>query len=362
LDNIYIGSNVKKLSATPKEAVYTGVIINTSDNTYVSAGDISSANAHVLEVSADWATTADAQRVLQRLNGFTYRPYTADGVIIDPTFELGDNITIDNLYSGIYGRELSFSSLMASNLTAPQEDSIDNEYKFQSSEKREYSRKFAEVNATLLIQADAISAKLENTNTSTSFGWELTDSAFILKASNSQVFKCDSSGIEITGKITATSGFIGTESNGFVITASAIYNGMTSFSDTSNNGVYIGTNGIALGKGAFKVDSAGNLTATSGTFSGNVYAGSIQSGGTYGTFDGSGITSGTIGTGQTSSYINSGIANGYYSSDVFNGAATARYCYATTMKSSSLYWAGYPVARRSQTFHDGDTIAYLYVY
>jgi hypothetical protein len=43
---------------------------------------------------------------------------------------------------------------------------------------------------------------------------------------------------------------------------------MTSLTDTTHNGVWLGTSGIALGKGAFKVTSDGSLTATRGTVGG----------------------------------------------------------------------------------------------
>ena len=47
---------------------------------------------------------------------------------------------------------------------------------------------------------------------------------------------------------------------------------MTSLSDIEHNGVYLGTNGIALGAGKFKVDQLGNLTATNATLTGTVNA------------------------------------------------------------------------------------------
>jgi hypothetical protein len=40
---------------------------------------------------------------------------------------------------------------------------------------------------------------------------------------------------------------------------------MTTLADTTNTGFYIGTDGIALGKGVFKVTAAGALTAKSGS-------------------------------------------------------------------------------------------------
>ena len=50
----------------------------------------------------------------------------------------------------------------------------------------------------------------------------------------------------------------------------------------------------------FRVNYAGNVTAESGTFKGDVYAGNIKYGTTEGYFNGGGISSGTIGTGTGS--------------------------------------------------------------
>jgi hypothetical protein len=151
-----------------------------------------------------------------------------------------------------------------------------------------------------------VGKKLDQTQNDSSFGWNLTSTSFSLNANNSQnIFYADRNGIkirgnaEVTGKITATSGYIG-GSSGFTINATAIYNGKSSLTANSA-GVYIGTNGIALGSlssdkihSKFQVDSAGNLYAQSGTFAGSVYAKNIQYGTTGGYFNGSGIKSNSI--------------------------------------------------------------------
>lgn len=62
------------------------------------------------------------------------------------------------------------------------------------------------------------------------------------------------------GTLTARSGYIGNGTNGFTIGNTNIRNGMTAYTDTTNNGVYVGTEGIALGKGAFKVSNTGALS------------------------------------------------------------------------------------------------------
>ena len=75
-------------------------------------------------------------------------------------------------------------------------------------------------------------------------------------------------GANITGQVTATSGYIGNGSSGFTINNTSITNGKTSYSETTNNGIYLGTDGIGLGKGLFYVTSAGALTAKSATIGG----------------------------------------------------------------------------------------------
>ena len=79
-----------------------------------------------------------------------------------------------------------------------------------------------------------------------------------------------------TATILGGSVVVGNGTRPFTVGANAtdayIYNGMTSLSDTTHNGVYLGTDGIALGKGLFKVTNAGALTATSATIKGALTA------------------------------------------------------------------------------------------
>ena len=80
--------------------------------------------------------------------------------------------------------------------------------------------------------------------------------------------KLYASGVDVSGAINATSGTIGSGTNKITIGTNSvnasIYYGMTSVSDTQHDGFYIGTDGIALGKGAFKVTNTGSFTATTG--------------------------------------------------------------------------------------------------
>lgn len=88
---------------------------------------------------------------------------------------------------------------------------------------------------------------------------------------------------EFTGKVTATSGYIGLPGFGWTITQNAIYNGKSYFNDTTT-GVYIGTDGISLGGGyggIIQMTPAGNLVATNAQISGSITATSGYIGGCY---------------------------------------------------------------------------------
>lgn len=65
----------------------------------------------------------------------------------------------------------------------------------------------------------------------------------------------------------------------FDVSENAIKNGKTSYNDEENDGVYIGTDGIGLGKGTFYVTPDGKLFAVDATIAGHIYATSGSIGG-----------------------------------------------------------------------------------
>lgn len=386
-DSVFIGRSAAGHTTTPAFASYTKVIINIDDDNYVEAG----VGDNALELSCPWATAQMAADILESIKGYSYQPYDTDWAKLDPAAELGDGVTINGVFSGIFTKETTFSTLMAARIAAPQDNAVDHEYPYKSQTDRKVTRQFSEVRASLRVNADNIAAEVQarkngeeemratlqlhaseiaarvtqTGGNSRSFGWSLTADGFILSSNGRQVFKATKNGVDITGKITATSGFIGNGSSGFTISSSAIYNALSSLYG-STNGVYIGTDGIALGGGRFRVDSYGNLYATSGTFTGNVYANQIQVGGNAGYIEGSQIGYSTISTANTNGYLNGGVANGYYSGDVFSGAAIASTCGAGSMQvtnGNSLYLWGSSIHKASSSFKtgSGSTISLKYL-
>lgn len=82
----------------------------------------------------------------------------------------------------------------------------------------------------------------------------------------------DGTNLLINGTVTASAGYIGTPTDGFNINSDYIANGKTTLGD-SNTGVYVGTDGIALGaSNVFSVTDTGGLTATNASISGSITA------------------------------------------------------------------------------------------
>ena len=274
-DSINILQRAENVEIAPLFNTYSKVILNIDNETQASSG---TGSGRTLELDNPlFGSQAVAAKMLQRLKGYQYQPYSAQGALVDPAAEMGDAISVNDVYGGIYTRERTFGRLMITDVSAPNDEEINHEYKWETPTERKLKREMEDVRATFAIQSDRIEARVAKIGgNNNSFGWVLTDSGHTWYSGSKQVMKVSSSGLEITGKITATSGYIGNGSQGFEISSRSLFNGMTSLNDTTHNGVYVGVDGISLGRGNFKVDASGNLTARRGTF-GSL---SVDSGGT----------------------------------------------------------------------------------
>lgn len=265
-DAVYVGTRASRLETTPRFDTFSRVVIHVSDR---AEDDIVAGNdsGRTLEVDNPWGTQAIANGMLAALNGYQYQPYDADGVLLNPAAEIGDAVTVGSAYGGIYRRENTFGHLMKADISAPQDEEIDHEYKFESPERREFARQLGEVRASLIITNQDIEAKVDRQSPTgqTSFSWLLSDTAHTWYANGTEVMRVSASGLSVTGEVKATSGKIGN----FNISATAIWNNINRFGGTQNSGVYIGTDGIQLGQ-RFKVDSSGNVSAQNMALQGNL--------------------------------------------------------------------------------------------
>lgn len=380
---VNLRKNITSFSKSERFAGYSKVVINVTDDLSYTAGDDT---GRTLTLSCPWGTQAMANDLLQQMRGFSYQPYTAEGAILDPASELGDGINVNGAYSGIYKMDINFNSHCAADVSAPSDEEIDHDYQYESKQNREIKRKNKQFASQLSIQQDKITAEVEerksdiktvkstlevqssqivakvnkNEGSSSTFGWALETDSWRIFAGSSTVLKATKDGLEVKGKITATSGTIG----GFTINSNSISYNNQEWGGTNTTGIYIGPNGIQLGN-SFKVDSAGNLTAASGTFTGSVNAGSIRYGGEYGTLSGNSLSSRSVG-GSVISYstltpanmiagINTSLSYADFSNGVFGGWNTAPYLYVNSLHVNSyMYFQGYRITTKTLSFTDGD--------
>ena len=257
------------------------VVIKSTVNGEVSVKAELNRAGNVLEANCPLVRPSDRQQVADNLlwnvYQFEYQPFNAKGAYITPAAEIGDGVTAYGIYAGLFEQETIFNRLMLSNIGSAISNEAEVEMDYEDASERKYMRKFAETAATLEIFADRISQSVTNADfqaaintmadeinakvsssggNSRSFSWSLTPNGFTLYSNGAQVFKCDSSGITVTGD---------------------------------------------------------------GTFTGNVYAKNIQYGSSYGTMNGAAITPSTVhggSNGQIAPYT----VTGGYGGNVAQGA------------------------------------------
>lgn len=360
---------------------FSKVLIIVSDEVEYSAG---TDTGRTLTLNCPWGTQEIANNILQSIKGFQYQPMTAENALVDPSVEIGDGISANGVYSGVYSLETKFNSNLPATVSAPADEELYEEHTYIPKTEREVTRKFLDfqsqfriqdgkisaeveerksdtksIRATLEVQAGQITAKVnKNDGSSSTFGWALETASWRIFSGSNTVLKADKNGLEVKGVIRATSGEIG----GFKITSNSLtYNNQT-WGGTNSTGIYIGPSGIQLGKN-FKVDSSGNLSAASGTFSGNVYAGNIQYGGNSGYMSGGGISSGsisgnrlvanTVSTAYTSSGINSSLGRADSAYNVVMGYSKFGSMTGSYLGATSISLNGNPLKCTQITYKNG---------
>jgi len=253
-DIINVGRSVKDLRTSPKLPAVSAVRMYTDDKSYYEAG---TDTGYELEIDSPWATQAQATWLLSKFNGFEYAPFEADTGQLPPQAEIGDYCNIRGVFGGLLTEDITFGKGYAANFGAPYDEEVDHEYKFESRADRALRQK--------------VSRKSPTGNTT--FGWSLQDDQWKIYNQNGDIFRVSATGAWLKGHFEITEGSI-----------------------NINN--------------KFQVDADGNLYATSGTFTGEVYAGNITYSNTddnIGTFSGSGLTASTVGYGKTTTSVQSNL-------------------------------------------------------
>lgn len=278
IDRTSIGKKAESLDVLGKFSSISKVEVNVTENLFYEAGDSS---GRTLTVDCPFGTQEMADNLLAMLVGFYYQPYEARKAILDPAFEIGDGVTVGNVYGGIFSIHQNCGPLHLADLSAPADEEIDHEYKFTPAAERKIERRLNNMESELSVQSGEISAKVDRQGGDpSSVSWLMDSDVFKVAVDGSDVLTVDENGLTVNGD---------------------------------------------------------------GNFTGNVQAKNIRYGGSNGTFSGGGISGGSIGTSKFTSGINVSLGNADFSADVFSGAATAQWTKANNIlvqAGGSLYVVG----------------------
>lgn len=157
-----MGRSIQRFTSAPQFDGFSKVILTVSDEIEYAAGNDT---GRVLRITNPWGTPQMAQDILNDIRGFQYQPYVAEGSLIDPSVELGDGVTANNVYGGIYTQKIRFGSLLTATVSAPEDEELNHEYPYKSKPNKEITREAKLLRAEMRIQADRITMEVEERKT-----------------------------------------------------------------------------------------------------------------------------------------------------------------------------------------------------
>ena len=117
-----------------------------------------------------------AQNILSAVQGYAYRPYTADGALLNPVAEIGDAVEVGDVFSVIADVETTFSPLMTASVCAPVGSDIDHEYPYESSENRELMQQIQGLKTSFIVENGRIAAEISDVQeTASGLSTKITD-------------------------------------------------------------------------------------------------------------------------------------------------------------------------------------------
>ena len=160
----HLNKRAKDIKGTPSYQPYSKVRIivgNDSDGSQLvyEAGNDS---ARVLEITNPYGTQALANSILEKLRGYQYTPYTADGALLNPAAELGDGVSVGDVYSFVASSETVLSPIMSATISACEDGELNHEYPYETRESKEIARKFNGITTSFNVKLGEISTEIED--------------------------------------------------------------------------------------------------------------------------------------------------------------------------------------------------------
>lgn len=160
----HLQKRAKNIKGTPSYKPYSKVriIVGEDENGNQLVYEAGNDSARVLEITNPYGTQALANSILQRLSGYQYTPFTADGALINPAAELGDGVSVGDVYSFVASAETTLSPIMSATISAVEDGELNHEYPYETRESKEIARKFNGISTTFNVKLGEISTTIED--------------------------------------------------------------------------------------------------------------------------------------------------------------------------------------------------------
>lgn len=122
-----IGNKVADIKADQAWQPITQVKVKVDQSNTFTAG---TTTGRTFEVECPIGSQAVADNLLAALNGYVYKAYNATDALIKPTIELGQSVSVGDVYSIVGGIYIKGDMILAANLSAPGSGDIDHEYPY----------------------------------------------------------------------------------------------------------------------------------------------------------------------------------------------------------------------------------------
>ena len=107
------------------------------ENAYFAGDD----SGRVLEADCPWATQAMCNAILTKVEGYCYQGAVVDYAEITPAAELGDTVVCDGVAFSLAQASVTFDGAYAPTISAPADEEVDYEYRYESETQRQLNRK-----------------------------------------------------------------------------------------------------------------------------------------------------------------------------------------------------------------------------
>ena len=122
-----IGNKVADIKADQAWQPITQVKVKVDQSNTFTAG---TTTGRTFEVECPIGSQAVADNLLAALNGYVYKAYEATDALIKPTIELGQSVSVGDVYSIVGGIHIKGDMILAADLSAPGSGDIDHEYPY----------------------------------------------------------------------------------------------------------------------------------------------------------------------------------------------------------------------------------------